>query len=111
MKENPPKLNRRVEDVRDGDFSMIMTREEFKKKDGIFKNKNNIGRVYSGDAKNEIYFGILFKDGDEKKTFYPDFIVKYKDGRIGIFDTKMGGTAKSEDTKLKANALAKYVEE
>ena len=65
----------------------------------------------NGDAKNEIYFGILFKDGDIKKTFYPDFIVQYSDGRVGIFDTKMGDTAKSDDTKLKANALAKYIKE
>lgn len=46
----------------------------------------------------------------KKNNFYPDFIVKYKDGRVGIFDTKKGSTTDSEDTKLKANSLSKYIE-
>ena len=36
------------------------------------------------------YFNTVAK---EEKTFFPDWIVKSKDGRIGIFDTKGGGTA------------------
>lgn len=44
---------------------------------------------------------------DNKKTFQPDFIVKFKDGRIGIFDTK-GGMFKSDD-KVKSNALQRYI--
>lgn len=49
-------------------------------------------------------FGIKV---DDKKTFQPDFIVKFKDGRIGIFDTK-GGMFKSDD-KIKSNALQRYI--
>lgn len=49
-------------------------------------------------------FGIKV---DNKKTFQPDFIVKFKDGRIGIFDTK-GGMFKSDD-KVKSNALQRYI--
>ena len=66
---------------------------------------------YQNGEKNEIYFGIPYIENSGKKsTFYPDFIVKYKDGRIGIFDTKKGDTATKEDTILKANALSKYIE-
>jgi len=66
----------------------------------------------NGDAKNEIYFGIPFVDEKSKSTtFYPDFIVHYKDGKVGIFDTKGGQTATSADTKLKAEALQMYIKE
>lgn len=36
------------------------------------------------------YFNTVCK---EERLFYPDWIVKFKDGRIGIFDTKAGMTA------------------
>ena len=51
-------------------------------------------------------FGIQKED---KSTFQPDFIIKFKDGSIGIFDTK-GGQFVSDDT-IKSNALYKYITE
>ena len=41
------------------------------------------------------YFALKYFNTAEKETrlFYPDWIVKFKDGRIGIFDTKSGATA------------------
>ncbi|NMB65953.1 MAG: hypothetical protein GYA16_13905, partial [Spirochaetes bacterium] len=41
------------------------------------------------------------------QTFYPDFIVHYKNDTIGIYDTKAGQTAK--DAGLKSEALQKYI--
>jgi len=54
------------------------------------------------------YFAILYKDeyGIER-AFYIDFIVQFKDGSIGLFDTKGGMTAK--DAKMRAEGLAKYI--
>lgn len=76
------------------------------------KNKNINWWFKNGDAKNEIYLGVPYLDEKGKPaTFYPDFIVSYKDGRIGIFDPKEGQTATSTDTKLKAEALQKYIKE
>src|SRR3989344_786326 len=76
------------------------------------KNKNIAWWFKNGDAKNEIYLGIPYADEKDKSaTFYPDFIVSYKDGRTGIFDTKGGQTATSNDTKLKAEALQVYIKE
>jgi len=43
----------------------------------------------------------------EQAPFYVDWIVKYKDGRIGLFDTKAGITAR--DAKERAEGLAKYI--
>lgn len=51
------------------------------------------------------YFGI---ERSDNQNFYPDFIVQFKDGNIGIFETKSGFTA--DDAKDRAEALQKYIE-
>lgn len=53
----------------------------------------------------ETNFGI--KIPETEKTFRPDFIVSFKDGRIGIFDTK--GGQYYDDDKNKSNALSLYI--
>lgn len=53
-------------------------------------------------------FGIQKVD---KSTFQPDFIIKFKDGSIGIFDTKAGKGFNENDNAVKANALYKYIYE
>lgn len=74
-------------------------------------NKNIVWWYKNGDSKNEKYLGVKVETETGKSTFYPDFIVMYSDGRVGIFDTKSGQTATSEDTKNKAIALQKYAKE
>lgn len=59
-----------------------------------------------GEAK---YFGITYTDQHGEWTFYPDFIVKYKDGRIGLYDTKAGFTA--ERAGPKAEGLQAYLKD
>jgi type III restriction enzyme len=44
---------------------------------------------------------------EEESLFYPDWILKFKDGKIGIFDTKGGNTA--TNTEGRAEALAKKI--
>jgi len=51
------------------------------------------------------YFGILRSDD---RAFYPDFIIQFKDGTIGIFETKSGFTA-GEDAKERAESLQRYI--
>ncbi len=51
-------------------------------------------------------FGIQKAD---KRAFQPDFIIKFKDGRIGIFDTKAGNGHKEDDNEEKFNALYQYI--
>jgi type III restriction enzyme len=50
------------------------------------------------------YFAVLRPDN---QAFYPDFIAQFKDGTIGIFDTKSGMIAK--DAKERAEGLQKYI--
>ncbi len=53
------------------------------------------------------YFGIKYIKDDFPYTFYPDYIIKFKDNRIGIFDTKAGITA--ETAKEKADSLQNFI--
>ena len=57
------------------------------------------------------YFAIkYFNTADQKfSLFYPDWIIKFKDGKIGIFDTKSGKTA--TDTEGRVLALAEKLKE
>lgn len=61
----------------------------------------------NGNEHMALNFGIKYGD---YSTFQPDFIVKYKDGKIGIFDTKAVGD-REEENKLKAEALQNYIQE
>ncbi len=67
-----------------------------------FKNRENEPK----------YFSIGYTDDENSKfSFYVDFIVQFKDGRIGLFDTKKGITASDEYAKAKGEALQKYIKE
>lgn len=59
------------------------------------------------------YFAIKYFNTEDQKEalFYPDWIIKFVDGRIGIFDTKEGDTATSQETKDKASALHSKLKE
>jgi type III restriction enzyme len=47
-------------------------------------------------------------DNGEKKPFYVDFIIQFKDGRIGLFDTKVGFTQKLAGPKI--DGLFHYIQ-
>lgn len=53
------------------------------------------------------FFAVPYDNG-EKKPFYVDFIIKLKDGRIGLFDTKSGFTQKLAGPKI--DGLYKYIQ-
>ena len=57
------------------------------------------------------YFSIRYTKSErsEYALFFPDWIIRLKDGRIGIFDTKAGQTATSQDTKDKAEELQRRI--
>ena len=67
-----------------------------------FKNREDEPKYFS--------IGYTTEEGF-KASFYVDFIVKFKDGRIGLFDTKKGSTASDKYAKNKAEALQKYINE
>jgi type III restriction enzyme len=75
----------------------------------LLENKNNNVEWWFKNGESEIkYFAIHYKDVDKiDRAFYVDFIVKLKNGKIALFDTKDGFTAK--ETKEKAEYLQKYI--
>lgn len=54
----------------------------------------------------KINFGISYNGN--MNTFQPDFIVRFKNGTVGIFDTK-GIGQRVDDTKVKSEALHRYL--
>lgn len=58
-------------------------------------------------------FAVEYFDSQENKErlFYPDFLIMTKENRLFIVDTKKGETAKSIETKDKADALQKWIRE
>lgn len=59
------------------------------------------------------YYSIRYYSNVDKayRLFYPDWIIRFKDGKTGIFDTKKGDTASSQDTKDKAKALSQKLKQ
>ena len=80
-------------------------------KDYIDKKKSKIEWWFKNGDSGKEYFAIKYFNTTykEEKLFYPDWIIKFKDGSIGIFDTKKGKTA--ENTEGRAEALATKIKE
>lgn len=66
---------------------------------------------YKNRESKETYFAISYNDPENGtlRAFYPDYIVQMKDGSVGIYDTKSGMTAVSDETAAKSNALQTYI--
>jgi len=67
---------------------------------------NSVEWWFKNSDRDATFFAVPYENG-EKKPFYVDFIVKFKDGKIGLFDTH--GIHLS-DFKAKAEGLHKYIE-
>lgn len=61
----------------------------------------------NGSEHMSLNFGIKY---NTKSTFQPDFLVLFKDGKLGIFDTKASGY-QEDDNKKKSEALQTYIKE
>lgn len=66
----------------------------------------------NGENKKD-YFGVKYEYPEGvAHTFYPDYLVQFEDGHIGIFETKdKGDQDGSSYTKAKAETLQVYIEE
>lgn len=63
----------------------------------------------NGSELMKVNFGISYNNG--MNTFQPDFLVKFKDGSVGIFDTKPNDDTNLADTTVKHAALRYYLYE
>lgn len=65
--------------------------------------------IKNGDYGME-YFCMVYELNEVKHEFYPDYIIKFNDGRIGIFEAKKDEDGSDKTTK-KAERLYKYIQE
>jgi len=71
-------------------------------------HKNKIDWWFKNGDRDSVFFAVEYEEAGEKKLFYVDFIIKFADGKLGLFDTKSGITATSRDAKSKAIGLREY---
>lgn len=65
----------------------------------------------NGENKQE-YFGVKYEYSNSIYTFYPDYLVKLINGKVGIFEVKDSGDRDGKTyTKAKAESLHKYLKE
>jgi len=70
--------------------------------------KNQVKWWFKNGESDKKYFAVKYTDEHGiERGFYIDFVVMLDNGKIGLFDTKSGITAKV--AKEKAEALAKYI--
>ena len=79
--------------------------------ESLLANSQSVKWWYKNGTDKETCFAIEYKDPKTEimRAFYPDYIVNFSDGSIGIYDTKSGITAEIEETKAKSNALHSYI--
>ena len=87
-----------------------------KKFEDMLNASSQIDWWYKNGEKMERYFAVSYQFLDKNQkgrraAFYPDYIIRFKDGSIGIYDTKAGFTADNEHVRQKANALQAYIRE
>lgn len=83
------------------------TEKEFIK---FLDNSKQVEWWFKNGERDATYFAIPYKDEyDEDQSFYLDFIVNFKDGRIGLFDTKKEITAQIAGPK--SDGLQRYIKD
>lgn len=68
---------------------------------------NSIVWWFKNGDRDATFFAVPYDNG-EQRPFYVDFIIKLKDGRIGLFDSKAGFTQKLAGPKI--DGLYKYMQ-
>ena len=76
--------------------------------DFLEKSKDIKWWFKNGD-RDATFFAVPYEENGEGRPFYVDFIVQFKDGRIGLFDTKSGQTIKN--ALEKSDGLKIYIKE
>lgn len=75
----------------------------------LYCDKNeNVDFVYKNGDKGQQYLSIVYSvAGGKKQLFYPDYVVKLKDGSIWIIETK-GGEVKGVDKNIDNHIYNKF---
>ncbi len=71
------------------------------------ESSNNVLWWFKNGDRDATFFAVPYIENGEEKSFYVDFIVCLKNGKIGFFDTKSGNTIK--DAREKSDGLQNYI--
>lgn len=82
-----------------------ITEEKFAK--FLDKSLANVVWWFKNGDQDATFFAVPYEDNGEPHAFYVDWIVIFSDGRIGLFDTKSGQTAR--DAGPRAKGLTEYI--
>lgn len=83
----------------------------------LFETSESIDWWYKNGESRAQYFSVSYKTLDaetqltKEASFYPDYIVRFKDGGVGIYETKSGSTATERPTFDKSDALQAFIHE
>jgi len=86
-----------------------------KRFESMLESSDAVKWWYKNGEGRDCYFAIPYNHVDEQsgerslKSFYPDYIVKFIDGSVGIFDTKSGNIITDKATYQKSDALQDYL--
>ena len=96
--------------VYDGYESRIIKGSEAERlfEDYIEQHKDVVEFVYKNGDKGTEYFSLVYDTASSSHHFYPDYIVKMKNGDIYIIETKGGENANGEDKNVDEYAPLKY---
>lgn len=75
----------------------------------IENNKDKVEWWFKNGDRDAVFFAVEYEEAGEMKPFYVDFIIKFTNGKLGLFDTKSGITAR--DAENKAIGLNNYIKE
>lgn len=83
----------------------------------LLEDSDKVEWWYKNGESQQQYFAVNYQTLDEETkltkmlNFYPDYLVRYSDGSIGIYDTKAGRTVTEQATHDKSDALQAYIAE
>ena len=90
-------------------YTTPLSKGEKKFIEEYLEKNESVNWWYRNGVKSEQFFSITYQDSNwETQNFFPDFIVQYRNGTIGIFDPKDGFTL--EEWRNKHKALTQYIE-
>ncbi len=73
------------------------------------QDSKSVEWFYNNGDNGQSYFSVVYFDGHNKQhLFYPDYILKTKDGKIWIIETKGGENAYGHDKNIDKNVLNKF---
>jgi len=73
----------------------------------FLEKSDQIDWWFKNGDRDATFFAVSYIENGKNKPFYVDFILRFKNGSIGLFDTKSGNTIK--DAREKSDGLQDYL--